>query len=103
MTSKHVITVKQILKSKKVVKIKKNAKKAVLKATLKSSNGKAIKGKKITFKVKGKTYKAKTNKKGIPEITLKNKVIKKFKAGKTYTVKITYLKDTIKTKLKVKK
>jgi hypothetical protein len=37
------------------------------------------------------------------EITLKNKVIKKFKAGKTYTVKITYLKDTIKTKLKVKK
>ena len=83
MTSKHVITVKQILKSKKVVKIKKNAKKAV--------------------KVKGKTYKAKTNKKGIPEITLKNKVIKKFKAGKTYTVKITYLKDTIKTKLKVKK
>ena len=49
MTSKHVITVKQILKSKKVVKIKKNAKKAVLKATLKSSNGKGIKGKKITF------------------------------------------------------
>ncbi len=103
ISSKHVITVKQILKSKKVVKIKKNAKKAVLKATLKSSNGKAIKGKKITFKIKGKTYKAKTNKKGIAEITLKNKVIKKFKAGKTYTVKITYLKDTIKTKLKVKK
>ena len=31
------------------------------------------------------------------------KVIKKLKAGRTYTVKITYLKDTIKTKLKVKK
>ena len=102
-SSKHVITVKQILKSKKVVKVKKNAKKAVLKAQLKSGNGKAIKGKKITFKVKGKTYKVKTNKKGIAKITLKNKVIKKFKAGKTYTVKITYLKDTIKTKLKVKK
>ena len=103
ITSKHVITVKQILKAKKVVKVKKSAKKIVLKATLKSGNGKAIKGKKITFKVKGKTYRAKTNKKGVAEITLKNKVIKKLKAGRTYTVKITYLKDTIKTKLKVKK
>ena len=103
MTSKHAITIKQILKSKKVVKVKKNAKKVVLKATLKSSKGKAIKNKRITFNVKGKTYKAKTSKKGIAEITLKHKVIKKFKAGKTYKVKIAYLKDTIKTKLKVKK
>ena len=103
VASKHVITVKQILKSKSVVNIKKNAKKAVLKAQLKSSSGKAIKGKKITFKVNGKTYSAKTNKKGVAEITLKNNVIKKFKAGKTYTVKVTYLKDSIKTKLKVKK
>lgn len=98
ITSKHVITVKQILKSKNV-KIKKNAKKVVLKAELKSSNGKAIKGKKITFKIKGKTCRAKTNKKGIAKIALKNK----FKAGKTYKVKIAYLKDTIETKLKVKK
>ncbi len=103
VTSKHVITVKQILKSKKVVNIKKNAKKALLKATLKSSKGKAIKGKKITFNVNGKTYNAKTNKKGIAEIALKKNVIGKFKVGKVYTVKITYLKDTIKTKLKVKK
>lgn len=103
VASKHVITVKQILKSKSVVNIKKNAKKAVLKAQLKSSSGKAIKGKKITFKVNGKTYSAKTNKKGVAAITLKNNVIKKLKAGKTYTVKVTYLKDTIKTKLKVKK
>jgi hypothetical protein len=103
ITSKHVITVKQILKSNMVVKVKKNAKKAVINAKLKSSKGKAINGKKITFKVNGKTYKAKTNKKGIAKVTLKNNVIKKFKAGKTYTVKITYLKDTIKTKLKVKK
>ena len=103
ITSKHVITIKQILKAKKIVKIKKSAKKVVLKASLKSSNGKAIKGKKITFKVKGKTYRAKTNKKGIAMIVLKNKVIKKLRAGRTYTVKITYLKDTITTKLKVKK
>ena len=87
----------------KIFNIKKNAKKVVLKAKLQSSKGKALKGKKITFKVNGKTYKAKTNKKGFAEITLKKNVIKKFKAGKIYTFKITYLKDTIKSKLKVKK
>ena len=66
-----MITVKQILKSKKVVKIKKNAKKAVLKATLKSSNGKAIKGKKITFKVKVKPTRQKPIRKVLLRLLLK--------------------------------
>ena len=65
-------------------------------------NGKLIKGKKITFKFKGKTYKVKTNKKGIAQKTLKKNIIKKLKKGKKYTVKVTYLKDTIKTTVKVK-
>ena len=40
----------------------------------------------------------------LPKIikTLNKKVIKKLKKGKTYTVKVTYLKDTIKTTVKVK-
>jgi len=83
-------------------KVKKSAKKLVLKATLKSSNGKPIKGKKITFKLNGKTYKAKTNKKGIAKVTIKKNVIKKLKVKK-YTLKITYLKTTIKKTLTVKK
>ncbi len=83
---KNTVTVKQVLKAKKVT-VKKTAKKFTLKATLK------INGKKITFKLNGKTYKAKTNKKN---------VIKKLKKGKKYTVKVTYLKDTIKTTVKVK-
>ena len=103
INTKHVITVKQILKSQKVTKIKKSAVKVVLKASLKTSAGKPIKGKKITFKFKGKTYSAKTNKKGIAKITIKKSVIKKLKAGKTYTVKVTYLKDTFKTYIKVRK
>ena len=100
-TVKNTVTVKQNLKSKKTVKVKKSAKKLVLKATLKNGK-KAVKGKKITFKFKGKTYKAKTNKKGIAKVTIKKKVIKKLKKGKKYTVKVTYLKNTIKTKVKVK-
>ena len=102
-TISKTVKVKQVLKSKKTVTVKKSAKKLVLKATLKTSKNKAIKNKKITFKFKGKTYKAKTNKKGIAKVTVKKNVIKKLKKGKKYTVKITYLKDTIKTTLKVKR
>ena len=97
---KNTVTVKQVLKAKKVT-VKKTAKKFTLKATLKI-NGKKVKGKKITFKLNGKTYKAKTNKKGIAKIAVKKNVIKKLKKGKKYTVKVTYLKDTIKTTVKVK-
>ena len=98
------VKVKQVLKAaKKTTTVKKSAKKLVLKATLKNSKNKAIKYKKVSFKVNGKTYTGKTNKKGIVQVTLKKTAIKKLKAGKKYTVKITYLKDTVKTTLKVKR
>ena len=101
-TVKNTLTVKQILKTKKTVKVKKSAKKLVLKATLK--NGKtAIKGKVIKFKVKGKTYKAKTNKKGIAKVTIKKSVLKKLKAGKKYKIKVSYLSDVVKATLKVRR
>lgn len=90
---KNKITVKHSLSSKKIVTVKKSAKKIVLKAKLKSN----YKNKIIKFKIKGKTYKAKTNKKGIAKLTIKNK----FKKGK-YSVKITYLNDIVKTTLKIK-
>ena len=66
-------------------------------------NGKkALKGKKITLKLNGKKYTAKTNKYGIAKFTIKKNVIKKLKKGKKYTMKVTYLKNTIKTTVKVK-
>ena len=61
-------------------------------------NGKAVKGKKITFKIKGKTYTAKTNSKGIATI----KVTNLNKVGK-YSVTIKYLKDTVKKSIRIKK
>ncbi|MBQ6099261.1 MAG: hypothetical protein IJL02_05290 [Methanobrevibacter sp.] len=94
------VTVKQVLTASKVT-VKKTAKKFTLKAKLKI-NGKLQKGKTVTFKFNGKTYKVKTNSKGIAQKSLKKNVIKKLKKGKTYTVKVTYLKDTIKTTVKVK-
>ncbi|WP_407375513.1 C1 family peptidase [Methanobrevibacter sp.] len=99
-TYNNKVTVKQVLKTSKVT-VKKTAKKFTLKAKLKI-NGKLVKDKTVTFKFNGKTYKVKTNKKGIAKKTLKKNVIKKLKKGKTYTVKVTYLKDTIKTTVKVK-
>ena len=101
-TVKNTLTVKQVLKTKKTVKIKKSAKKLVLKATLKKGKT-ALKGKVIKFKVKGKTYKAKTNKKGVAKVTVKKKVIKKLKKGKKYTIKVSYLSDVVKATLKVRR
>jgi hypothetical protein len=86
----------------KKVKVKKSAKKLVLKATLKI-NGKAVKGKVIKFKFKGKTYKAKTNKKGVAKVTIKKKVLKKLKVGKKIKIQATYGKVTKKYTVKVKK
>ena len=100
-TIKKTIKVKQNLKTKKYT-VKKSAKKLVVKATLKNGK-KAVTGKKITLKLNGKKYTAKTNKYGIAKFTIKKNVIKKLKKGKKYTMKVSYLKNTIKTTLKVKR
>ena len=99
-TIKTAVTVKQILKVNKGT-VKKTAKKFNLKASLKI-NGKVAKNKIIKFVLNGKTYNAKTNAKGIATQTFKKAVINKLKKGKTYAVKVSYLKDTIKTTVKIK-
>lgn len=96
------LTVKQILTLKKVT-VKKSAKKLVLTATLKKVKGKYLKNKKITFKFNGKKYTAKTNKKGVAKVTIKSSVLKKLKVGKKVTYQATYVKDTVKKTVKVKK
>lgn len=94
------LTVKQVL-TLKSVKVKKSAKKLVLQATLKNKN--PIKNKQVTFKFNGKTYKAKTNSKGIAKVTVKANILKKLKVGKKITYQATYRKDTVKKTIKVQK
>ena len=75
----------------------------MIKAKLKKSNGKAIAGKKLKLKFKGKTYTAKTNKKGIAKFTVKKNVIKKLKKGKKYSYTVSYSTNKVKGKVKIKK
>ena len=96
------VKVKHVLKLKKA-SVKRSAKKLVLTATLKKVNGKYLKNKKVTFKFNGKKYTAKTNTKGIAKVTIKSSVLKKLKVGKKITYQATYLKDTVKRSVKVKK
>ena len=72
---------KATLKVKKVKKVK---------FTLKDSKGKAIKGKKITIKVNGKTFSAKTNSKGVATIKVKVSKKGKFTATAKFAGDSTY-------------
>ena len=93
---KNKITVKSVLITKNLSKkVKKSAK---FKVKVLNSKGKAYKNQVVKIKFKGKTYKIKTNKKGIATF----KVSKKLKAGK-YIIKTTYKGLTNSNKIVVKK
>ena len=89
------IIVKPVLTTK--ITSSKKTKKTKFSAKLVNSKGKALKGKKITFKIKGKKYTAKTNKKGWASISIKLKL----KKG-TYKIYTSYGKSKVTNKIKVK-
>lgn len=98
---------KQIsITAKKTTTVSKKAKKLTLKATLKVK-GKKVNKRTVKFIIKGKTYKAKTNKKGVATLKLNKKqltkILKNVKPGKKITYKIRYGKKTVKKSLKIKK
>lgn len=97
-----ILRIQHCLKIKNV-KVKKSAKKVTVKVLLKKIGGKFKKGQNITLKFNKKTYKAKTNKKGIAKFKIKKPVLKKLKVGKKVKIKASYLRDSVKTKVKVQK
>ena len=101
-TKTNKVTVKNIIKAKNK-KVKKSAKKLIIKVTLKKVDSKYLKGKKLKLKIKGKTVRAKTNKKGVAKFKIKKKILKKLKAGKKYKYTVTYGKDRVTKKLTVKR
>ena len=89
------IIVKPVLTTK--ITFSKKTKKTKFTAKLINTKGKPVKGKKITFKIKGKKYKIKTNKKGIAILNIKLKLKKG--THKVYTI---YGKSKVVNKIKVK-
>lgn len=89
------ITVKPVLTTK--ITPNKKTKKTKFTAKLINTKGKPLKGKKIIFKIKGKKYTAKTNKKGIASINIKLKL----KKG-TYKIYTIYGKSKVINKIKIK-
>ena len=82
--------------------VKKSAKKLTLQATLKKGSS-PLKSKQITFKFNGKTYKAKTNSKGIAKVTIKKNILKKLKIGKKIKYQAKYSSFIAKKIAKVRK
>jgi len=89
--------VKIILKK---VKVKKSLKKLKLTATVKIK-GKAVKNKMVIFKFNKKTFKVKTNKRGVAKLTVTKKYLKKLKVGKKINYQVTYKYITAKRTAKV--
>ena len=89
------ITFKPTLTAKNIVK--KKAKTTKFTVKLVDKNGKILKSKKVTFKISNKKYTAKTNKKGIATLSIKN-----LKVGK-YTIASSYGGCTIKNTIQIKK
>ena len=77
---------------------KKKSKTAKFTVKLLNSNGKILKSKIVTIKFKGKTYKVKTNSKGIAKLTIN----KNIKVGK-YNILTSYGKLTVKNWVRVTK
>ena len=92
-TVKNNVTVKPTIIAKNLTK--KRAKTVKYTAKLLNSKGKIIKSKYLKFKFKSKTYKRKTNSKGIATLSLKY-----LKKGK-YSVYLTYGNLTVKRTIKI--
>ena len=86
--------------AKKTFKVKATKK---ISFTLKDSKGKAIAKKKITFKVNGKTYTAKTNSKGVATVKIVIKKKGKYTATAKFAGDTTYKAISKKVKITVKK
>jgi len=86
------VSVSKNVNVKKIsLKTIKTSKKLILKANIKNSGKKRL----VTFKVNGKTIKAKSNKKGYVKISVKKP------KGSKVKIQATYLKDTVKQTLKI--
>ncbi|MBE6499875.1 MAG: hypothetical protein E7Z80_04955 [Methanobrevibacter thaueri] len=102
ITIDNSIEIKNIINAKKLKKLKKSKKVNKVKVSLAKVNGKYLKGKKLTLKLKGKKVAtAKTNKKGVATFKVKKKKLKKFKKGKKVKATVSFGNDVVTKKVKI--
>lgn len=100
-----VSTIKIVKQATKLTVAKKTFKKSATKkvtAVLKDNKGKVLKSKKLTMKVNGKTYTAKTNSKGVATFTLKLTKKGTFTAATKFSGDSYYTAKSINSKIIVK-
>lgn len=97
-TIKNTVKVKRVLRLYNV-KVKKSAQRVVVKALLKGK--KVIRGKNLVFRFNGRKYIAKTNSRGIAAISINKAVLKRLKVGRVVNIQVTYLRDTVKRRVRV--
>lgn len=95
-----VIIKKATPKLKVTKKFKSKSKKKLVKVTVKDGAG-PIKKVKVTLKVKGKTYKAKTNKKGLAKFDVSKKLKKAGKYKASIKIKKSKLYNKVNKKVKI--
>ena len=96
------VTVKSIVSANNI-NAKKSSKAIKIKVTLKKVNRKYLRYKIVILKFNKKTFKAKTNKKGVVTFTIKKNIYNKLKVGKKYTYQVIYAKDKVKKSIKFRK
>ena len=101
-TAKITVTKQTPKITAKAATYKVKAKKKLIKVTFKSAKNHPVKGKLIKFTVKGKTYSAKTNSKGIASVNIKLAKKGTYKVAAKFAGDSTYNKVTKKITLKIK-
>lgn len=96
------VKVKNVIKPLKSMKAN-NVDKIVFKANTNKVNGKYLKGKTVTFKFNGKTYKSKINAKGVAQITIKKADLTNCKVKTSYSLTVKLGKEVIDQLVEFKK
>jgi hypothetical protein len=100
--SKIIVKKKKVSLTVPVRSFKSSQKAKKLTAILKTNKGKAISGKKLTFKVNGKKYVVKTNSKGIATLNIKIAKKKSYNVIVSFNGDLTFNKITKKSKFVIK-
>ena len=96
------LNVKSIIVAKNIFG-KKSASFNKITVSLRKVGGEYIKGKYVSIKFNGRTFKVKTNSKGVGVFKLNKNLFAKLPVGKKYSYKVIYGKDSVMKTINIRK